>query len=103
MPLISRLPLPFSSVLSPLDLDLVQPPLPGGDVDKLGEVAVEKWRSCKPWLRGQVSLVGVEGGLGGGEFGDGTGWGRDKFWGYAAWWRDFWVDFGVAKVGGGDE
>ncbi|KAF3923313.1 hypothetical protein ABW21_db0202909 [Orbilia brochopaga] len=60
IPLISRIPVPFSTTFSPLNMEFHQPMLKAGEGAKgveNGEVGTSEWRNCKPWMGGKIRLL----------------------------------------------
>ncbi|KAK6359842.1 hypothetical protein TWF696_000975 [Orbilia brochopaga] len=60
IPLVSRVPLPFSTTFSPLNMEFHQPALKaveGAKGRENGETGTTCWKTCKPWMGGKMRLV----------------------------------------------
>lgn len=94
------LPGTVSTTMSPLDLTLVQPPLPQDGAERVG---TDKWLRVKPLLQGKAGLAWGSGGLEGGEWGDDVGFPKVKLWSLGLWWKKVGVTFKVPDVLGEEE
>jgi hypothetical protein len=86
----ATLPMMVSTLLSPIDLHLVQPPLPKGEAERVG---TERWWGVVPYLRGKAGVAWGSGGLEGGNWGDDVSFPRVKPWSLGLWWKNVDVCF----------
>jgi len=96
VPVISHLPIPFSTWILGQYFSLVQPPLLAGDRPE--EVATTQWAALVPVMKGAVRLVTVSPGLQNNKVGDGEGFPAVVPWTVGAHIANVDLDFGVPTL-----
>ena len=96
-PAVFGLTIPLSCALLPMDMQLVQPPLPES-LTEPARVGSKDWIATSPYMRGKVAGIWAKGGLEGGAWGDGEGFPAVQPWGLGLWWKQLVIDFPVGEV-----
>ncbi|KAG5646386.1 hypothetical protein DXG03_003709 [Asterophora parasitica] len=95
--LLSHIPIPFNTQWLGSHFNLVQPPLPAGDPERLEEVATTRWAELIPVMKGRVQLASITGGIGG-KLGDREGFPAVVPWSVGGHMASVDLDFGVPTV-----
>jgi len=82
---------PLSTTISPLDLQLVHPPLPRGPEPE--RTASDRWYSVKPYMKGSAGGVWAKGAMDDGEWADGVEFPKVQPYSLGVWWKDVTIDF----------